>query len=72
VDLAEAAKSDAELPAIVQLNRSIVNFRMQHGRNPNSVEEIESASGIQLPPPPAGQKYAFNARGLIVLVDSSK
>jgi len=72
VDLAEAAKSDAELPAIVQLNRTILGFRMQYGRNPNSVEEAESAAGIQLPSPPAGKKYAFNKRGLIALVDNTK
>jgi hypothetical protein len=72
VDPAEAAKSDTDLPAIVQLNRTILSFRMQYGRNPKSVEEAESAAGIQLPPPPVGKKYAFNNRGLIALVDNSK
>jgi hypothetical protein len=71
VNPAEAAKADAELPALVQLNRAVIDFRMRYNRNPKSVEEAESATGVKLPPPPAGKKYAFTSRGLIELVDSS-
>ncbi len=70
-NLGSSANGDGDVTALQQLNRAVIGFRMQHHRNPNSVEEISSASGIQLPPPPPGKKYAFNSRGLITLVDSS-
>lgn len=66
-----SASNDGDLTALQQLNRAVIGFRMQHHRNPSSVEEITAATGIQLPPPPAGKKYAFNSRGLVALVDSS-
>jgi hypothetical protein len=71
VNLAASANADPDMPALVQLNRAIVGFRMEHHRNPNSVEEITAATGIQLPPPPPGKKYAFSNRGWVVLVDGS-
>jgi hypothetical protein len=53
------------------LNRSVLQYRMQNHRNPTSVEELAAFAGVQVPPPPAGKKYVFNSRGLIVLVDNS-
>jgi hypothetical protein len=44
---------------------------MQNHRNPGSVEEASSVTGIQLPPPPAGKKYSLNGKGFVVLVDNS-
>ncbi len=70
-DTAAGAKADADLPVLQQLNRAVIGFRMQYHRNPASVEELATTAGIQLPPPPAGKKYAFNKRGLIDLVDIS-
>jgi hypothetical protein len=66
-----AASADADLTVLQQLNRAVINFRMQKNRNPSSVEEVASAAGIQLPAPPPGKKYAFNGRGMVVLVDNS-
>jgi hypothetical protein len=53
-----------------QLNRAVLGFRMKNGRNPTSVEELATFAGIQVPPPPSGKKYVFNARGLVVMVDN--
>jgi len=71
VNAATAAKSDAELSTLQQLNRALMGYRMQYHRNPATVEELASAVGISLPPPPSGKKYAFNNRGLVDLVDIS-
>ena len=71
VNLTATANGDGDLSALQQLNRAVIGFRMQHQRNPSSVEEAAAAAGIQLPPPPPGKKYAFNNRGLVALVDSS-
>ena len=54
-----------------QLNRYVLQYRMQNHRNPASVEELAAFAGVQVPPPPPGKKYAFNNRGFIVLVDNS-
>jgi hypothetical protein len=71
INLAASANAEPEVPALQQLNRAVVGFRMQYHRSPNSVEEVASASGIQLPAPPPGKKYAFNSRGFVALVESS-
>jgi hypothetical protein len=65
------ANPDNGIPVLQQLNRSVLQYRMQNHRNPTSVEELAAFAGVQVPPPPAGKKYVFNGRGLIVLVDNS-
>jgi hypothetical protein len=65
-----AAAANKKATIVQQLNRAMIGFRMQNHRNPASVEEVAAFAGIQLPPPPAGKKYALNARGLVVLVDN--
>ena len=59
------------LSFLQQLNRATLPFTMQNHRNPATVEELAAYAGVQLPSPPAGKKYAFNGRGLVVLVDAS-
>ncbi len=71
VDMAAAASAEANMPLLQQLNRAVIRFRMVNHRNPNSVEELASSAGIQLPAAPPGKKYGFNARGFIVLMDSN-
>jgi hypothetical protein len=65
------ANPDKGIPVLQQLNRSVLQYRMQNHRNPTSVEELAAFAGVQVPPPPPGKKYVFNGRGLIVLVDNS-
>jgi hypothetical protein len=67
---AATAAANAGLPVLQQLNRSVIQYRMQNHRNPTSVEEVAAFAGVQVPSPPAGKKYVFNGRGLIVLVDN--
>lgn len=54
------------------LNRAMVNWTMQHGRRPQSFEEFASSANITIPDPPPGKKYAFGARGWIVLVNANQ
>lgn len=68
---AATAAANSGIPVLQQLNRSVIQYRMQNHHNPTSVEEVAAFAGVQVPPPPAGKKYAFNGRGLIVLVDDS-
>jgi hypothetical protein len=70
VQVEAAANAESNLPIIQQLNRAALRYRMQNHRNPATVEELASAAGIQLPPPPAGKKYGFNSKGLVGLVDN--
>jgi hypothetical protein len=65
------AGAEAGMAVIQQLNRAMVRYRMQHQSNPGSVEELASAAGIKLPPPPEGKKYAINNKGFVVVVDNS-
>jgi hypothetical protein len=58
------------LTELQKLNRAVISFRMQKQRHPGTVEELATFAGIQLPAPPPGKKYAFNSRGLVVLVDN--
>jgi len=67
---AATAAANSGLPVLQQLNRSVIQYRIQNHRNPTSVEEVAAFAGVQVPPPPAGKKYAFNNRGLVVLVDN--
>jgi hypothetical protein len=65
-----APSVDKNSPILQQLNRSLIGYRMQKHGNPSSVEDLAAFAGIQLPAPPPGKKYAFNAHGLVVLVDN--
>ena len=58
------------LSFLQQLNRAVLSYRMQNHHNPATVDELATFAGVQLPPPPAGKKYAFNNRGWVVLVDN--
>jgi len=71
VSATAAANADSGLTVLQQLNRSVLQYRIQNHRYPTSVEEVAAFAGVQVPPPPPGKKYVFNGRGLIVLVDDS-
>lgn len=62
--------ADKGIPALQQLNRSVIQYRIQNHRKPTSIEEVAAFAGVQVPPPPPGKKYVFNGRGLIDLVDN--
>ena len=54
------------------LNRAMLGWEIKNHRHPRTFEEFASTANIQIPDPPAGQKYAFDKRGFIVLVNSTQ
>jgi len=60
--------SNDSLQSLQLLNRALVRWMIKNRRHPQSFEEFASSANIQIPDPPAGKKYALNARGFIVLV----
>ena len=71
VSATAAANADNGLTVLQQMNRSVIQYRIQNHRNPTSVEEVAAFAGVQVPPPPPGKKYVFNGKGFVVLVDDS-
>ena len=68
-----AAPSGADLQArdIHQMERVLVGWIISTHHRPQSFEEFATATHIQVPPPPAGKKYAIAKNMHIVLVDSN-
>jgi hypothetical protein len=58
-------------PDLRELNGELVSWIIQNHRRPASVEDFAASSGIHIPPPPPGKKYALNGRGLIILVNAN-
>ncbi len=52
------------------LNRAVLGWKMEHHRQPRSIEDFASTVGFQIPPPPEGKKYALDSKGFIILVNS--
>jgi hypothetical protein len=59
-------------PDLRKLNHAMMQYVARNHHKPANIEEFAAKSGIEIPPPPPGKKYAMNSRGFIVLVDSSK
>jgi len=54
-----------------ELNGELLSWILQNHRRPASFEEFAASSGIQIPPPPRGEKYIINSRGLISLINAN-
>jgi hypothetical protein len=52
------------------LNRALMGWMIRNHRHPKTFEEFAGSANMQIPNPPAGKKYALNARGFIVLVSN--
>jgi hypothetical protein len=63
----QAVAPSAE-PNLAQINHAYIGWIMQTQRHAKTVEEFVAASGIQLPPAPAGKKYIIDSHGYIALV----
>jgi hypothetical protein len=50
-----------------QLNHAYLRWIAQNRRRPKNYEDFIAASGIQVPPAPAGQKYVIDKNGFIAL-----
>ncbi len=64
--------ANSGLTQLQLLNRALVGWEMKNHRHPLTFEEFASTASIQIPDPPAGQKYAFNPKGFIVLVNATQ
>ena len=51
------------------MERVLVGWVIRNRQRPKSFEAFVAASGIQVPPPPAGKKYVIAKNMHIVLVD---
>jgi hypothetical protein len=56
-------------PDLHVLDGALLDWRFSHQRKPTSFAEFAASSGIAIPPPPAGKKYALATSGHIILVD---
>jgi hypothetical protein len=56
-------------PDLHVLDGALLDWRFSHQRKPSTFAEFAASSGIAIPPPPAGKKYALAASGHIILVD---
>lgn len=65
-----AASPDDSQKTLQGLNRALMGWMIRNHHHPKTFEEFAGSTDIQIPAPPAGQKYALNARGFIVLVSN--
>lgn len=56
-------------PDLQKLNHALLQYVVRTHHKPASFDEFASQSGIHIPPPPAGKKYALDSRGFIILVN---
>lgn len=63
--------ADSGLTQVQALNRAVLGWKMKNHRQPRSFDDFASTAGFQIPPPPAGKKYALDSKGFIILVNSN-
>ena len=64
-----ASDRDAGDSALAQLTAELRRWSVINRRTPKSFEEFASASGVTLPPPPSGKKYAIGTGAKVILVN---
>jgi hypothetical protein len=52
-----------------ELNHAYINWLIRNNRRAKNFEDFVSASGVQVPPAPAGKKYIIDKNGFINLVN---
>jgi hypothetical protein len=68
----QSTATDTSLTQLQVLNRALMGWMIKNHRHPRDFQEFASTANIQIPAPPAGQKYTLNQRGFIVLVISTQ
>ena len=56
-------------PDLSQINHAYIGWIMQTHRHAHTVEEFVAASGVQIPPAPAGKKFVIDKNGYIALAN---
>jgi hypothetical protein len=56
-------------PDLSQINHAYIGWIMQTHRHAHTVEEFVAASGVQIPPAPAGKKFVIDKHGYIALAN---
>ncbi len=65
-----AANPDDSQKTLQGLNRVLIGWMIRNHRHPKTFEEFAGSANVQIPDPPAGEKYALDSRGFIVLVSN--
>jgi hypothetical protein len=48
---------------LMTLNKAISQYRIEHGSNPSSLEQLRAGGYVpEIPPAPAGQRYRYDPR----------
>ena len=56
-------------PDLNFLSMRLRDWIFANGRTPKNFDEFAATAHMQIPPPPAGKKYAFTQRMRVILVD---
>jgi hypothetical protein len=68
---AAGAPTTDSAAVLTPLTQALRKYYFEHRQVPPTFEEFATAAGIQVPPAPAGKKFAINRKSLeIVLVDN--
>ncbi len=62
--IAESADANATL---TQLSLELRKYVMRTRSVPKNFEEFQAKSQVQVPPPPAGQKYAIKGQAVVLV-----
>src|ERR1700677_1006277 len=65
-----AANPDDSQKMLQGLNQALLGWMIRNHRHPKTFEEFAGSADMQIPDPPAGEKYALNSRGFIILVSN--
>ncbi len=66
---AAATASAQPDPDLQDVNRQLRRWILKNQRPPENFEDFAATAGMQIPPPPAGKKYAIDKHMHVVLVN---
>jgi len=65
-----AVSPEADLDAVLtQLTREVRKWIVRHQRPPQNFEEFAASASVQIPPAPAGKKFALGKQMRVIVVN---